>query len=175
MSTSRLATELLPRVLDSMGALATRLEGAYDLEASADLEPLRLEVEELGWALSLLSAVGEGQPNLARHHRAGLRILLGLLYPDGERDLSEIPGLEVQPGAEFAWALLERLSQLAGALPSFEAVADHWRIHSALVNEGGLPSGQPGWFRDQGLTERFERGQWTLEVPLGWLHVRLTT
>jgi len=153
MNGARLAAELLSRVLALMGALAPRLQAALG-SPDADLDALRGDVDELGWALSLLSAVGEGQPELARHHRRGLAILLALLYPSAETD--RVPDLEPQAGVTFAWAQIERLAGFAGAFPEFECRTDGWRIRSTRASAG-----------------EGEQPVWTLYVPPDWLRAKL--
>jgi len=175
-----LVLELLPRLLERMGLLAaklqvelTRLEGPGGEQAER-LDELRIELDELGWLLSLLSAAGEGQPELARHHARGLIILLSFQLGSEVFEAKSAPALEAAGGPRLAWALGTWLQALTPRRVAFGRASEgRWLVRATLDSHRPpqfAPPSTQAWFAAQSLSVHYAKGVLTLDLPAEWLH-----
>jgi hypothetical protein len=159
-----------------MGRLAAELQVELSrptgsaLQDGTRLEKLRLEIDELGWVLSILSAAGEGQPSLARHLESGLAVLLE--HALGER-LEQAPGLAAAPGVELAWHLVSWLWSVHATGLTIEWLTAEavWLVAAtprAVGRSLATRGSSEAWLRAQGLSPTLSKEKCMLEVPAAW-------
>lgn len=136
------SADFAPWLLAAVLAHVTSTDGlqvqlrALDSERAlmGDWPQLAGELDRVGWTLAVLSAMGAGSGELARHHPAGLRWLLSWQWG------SQVAAPDLAPGGGVAWAW--RVAERAfteECVPRFQKCETGWRIRFGTTSPLEVP------------------------------------